>query len=99
MLCRSGGHNLLEPAFFSKPVIYDPYLTAYLAMAEMHESRGDGIRVEDSQGIYAELKKLLNDGALRRKKGEAAKEAVEANRGAARKTLEAIEGFLPKEGG
>lgn len=94
-----GGHNLLEPAFFSKPVIYGPHLTAYLAMAEMLESRGAGIRVEDGQGLYAELKKLLNDNALRRKKGEAAKRAVEANRGAAKKTLEAIEGFLPQEGG
>ena len=74
-----GGHNLLEPAFFSKPVIYGPYLTSYLAMAEMPESRGAGIRVEDSQRLYAELKKLLNDGALSRKKDEAAKETVEEN--------------------
>ncbi len=93
-----GGHNLLEPAFFSKPVIYGPHLTAYLPMAEMLESRGAGMRVEDGQGLYAELKKLLNDGALRRKKGEAAKEVVEANKGAVRKTLEAIEGFLPQDG-
>ncbi|MBI5238159.1 MAG: 3-deoxy-D-manno-octulosonic acid transferase [Deltaproteobacteria bacterium] len=92
-----GGHNLLEPAFFSKPVIYGPHLTAYLAMAELLESHGAGIRVKDGQGLYTELKKLLNDSALRRKKGEAAKKVVEANRGAARKTLKVIEGFLAED--
>lgn len=89
-----GGHNLLEPAFFSKPVVYGSRLTTYLSMAELLEEAGGGFRVEDEEGLSRTMRTLLLDERLRVKAGAAAKKAVDANRGAAKKTIEAIEGFL-----
>lgn len=93
-----GGHNLLEPAFFSKPVVYGPHLTTYLSMAELLEEAGGGFRVDDEEGLTGILKTLLQDEPLAAKAGAAAKRAVEANRGAAEKTVEAVVSFLNKKG-
>lgn len=93
-----GGHNLLEPAFFSKPVVYGPHLTTYLSMAELLEKTGGGFRVDSEKGLTEILKTLLQDETLAARAGGAAKKAVEANRGAAEKTVEAVVGFLNKKG-
>ncbi|MBI5643297.1 MAG: 3-deoxy-D-manno-octulosonic acid transferase [Deltaproteobacteria bacterium] len=91
-----GGHNLLEPAYYGKPVIYGPHLTAYLNMAELLEGAGGGFRAEGVDGLKGTLEKLLSDAALCKEAGESAWKVVEANRGAARKSVEAIEVFLNK---
>ncbi len=89
-----GGHNLLEPALFGKPVVYGPFLTAYSGMAGMLEAEGGGIRVKDGESLFNTLKKLLIDDNLRTVMGRAGIKVVESNRGAAKKTVEAIERFL-----
>jgi 3-deoxy-D-manno-octulosonic-acid transferase len=88
-----GGHNLLEPAFFGKPVVYGPYLRSYLYMAEMLEEAGAGVRVTH-RDLSAKFAMLLRDGELRRKKGEAAQKVVQANRGATERCAGVIEGVL-----
>ncbi|MEE9614639.1 MAG: 3-deoxy-D-manno-octulosonic acid transferase [Thermodesulfobacteriota bacterium] len=96
-LVEIGGHNLLEPALFGKPVVYGPHVNVYLQMAEMLERAG-GVgaskRVSDGEGLKEALREILKDGALREKMGKAAAEAVEANRGATEKVFHIIEGFL-----
>lgn len=89
-----GGHNLLEPAYFSKPVIYGGYLTTYLAMAEMLEAAGAGVRVNGESELAGALKKILTDNGLRERSGASARKVVEENRGAIKRTVEIIERFL-----
>ncbi len=89
-----GGHNLLEPALFGKPVVYGPFLTAYSGMAGMLEAEGGGIRVKGRESLFNTLKKLFIDDNLRTIMGRAGIKVVESNRGAAKKTVEAIERFL-----
>jgi 3-deoxy-D-manno-octulosonic-acid transferase len=92
-----GGHNLLEPAVFEKPVVYGSRLSAYLGMAEMLNAAGGGFCVTDRPGaLFEVLKRLISDESLRATAGDAAKAVVEANRGAVKKTLNIIERFLPK---
>lgn len=86
-----GGHNLLEPAFFAKPVVYGRHLSAYLSMAQLLEDAGGGSRVADEPALLETLTTLLTDKARAVKMGEAAKTVVDANRGAAAKTVEIIE--------
>lgn len=91
-----GGHNLLEPAFFGKPVIYGSRLSAYMGMAEMLEAAGGGFRAQDGGALLGTLKKLLSDDGFRLKAGAAAKAVVLSNRGAVKKTMDIIERFLPE---
>lgn len=85
-----GGHNLLEPAYFGKPVLYGSHLTTYLNMAEMLEAGGGGVRVPEG-GLYDALSRLLEDDVLRTLIGESAKKVVEANTGATARCAQIIE--------
>lgn len=88
-----GGHNLLEPAYFSKPVVYGSHLTTYLNMAEMLETAGGGVRAADGE-LASVLRSLLLDDRAREEMGARARRVVEENRGAAARTVEVIERFL-----
>lgn len=89
-----GGHNLLEPAFYKKPVIYGPYLKSYVTMADMLETAGGGIRVNNGEDFLEKVKQLLVDEAYRHKAGNAAYNVVLANKGATEKCLKALECFV-----
>jgi len=89
-----GGHNLLEPAFFGRPVFCGALLSAYLSMAELLEAAGGGCRVAGEAELLETLTRIFSDKALRIEMGAAAKSVVEANRGAATKTVEIIERFI-----
>lgn len=93
-----GGHNLLEPAYFGKPVLYGPFLTTYLNMAEMLEKEGGGLRVSGKDELVSTVSSLLADELLTRRTGANARKVVESNRGAAEKTVTIIEGFLYRVG-
>lgn len=88
------GHNLLEPALFAKPVVYGPYIESCQEMAELLEDAGGGARVNGEDGLYKTLKEFLDDPAKRQKAGEAALAVIEANRGAAERSVEIIERFI-----
>lgn len=93
-----GGHNLLEPAVYGKPVVYGPYLRSYLYMAEMLEEAGAGVRVTPGD-LSSKLALLLRDERLRKEKGEAARGVVEKNRGATERCAGVIEGVLKAKAG
>ncbi|MCK4846606.1 MAG: 3-deoxy-D-manno-octulosonic acid transferase, partial [Deltaproteobacteria bacterium] len=70
-LVDTGGHNLLEPALFRKPVIYGPYLKSYRYMAEIMEAKGASRRIKEAtaERVLKVLKKLLTDKDLREEMG------------------------------
>ncbi len=89
-----GGHNLLEPAYFGKPVIYGSHLTTYLGMAELLEKKGGGVRVSGEKGLADALRSFLSDEVLKKRTGALARGVVEENRGASERTAEALERLL-----
>jgi len=89
-----GGHNLLEPAYFGKPVVYGAFLTTYRGMAELLEQEGGGMRAGDKEELVEALRSLLSDELLMKRTGAAAKRVVEENRGASERTAAAIERLL-----
>jgi 3-deoxy-D-manno-octulosonic-acid transferase len=91
-----GGHNILEPAAYGRPVLFGPYMGNFLHSARLLKEVGAGIEVGGVTQLVAEAEKLLNDKQLRAKLGQAGKTVVEQNRGATQRTLEIIEGYLEK---
>jgi len=89
-LVKVGGHNLLEPAAMKKPVIFSRYMFNFKEISEALISSGGGIMVKDKGELYAELNALLADGSRAKSMGERAFRVIEANTGAAKKTIEAI---------
>ncbi|MBI5327085.1 MAG: 3-deoxy-D-manno-octulosonic acid transferase [Deltaproteobacteria bacterium] len=89
-----GGHNLLEPAFYKKPVIYGNYLKGYTGMANMLETAGGGIRIKNGEEFFEKAKQLLMDDVYSQKVGSAAYSVVLANKGATDKCLKILEGLF-----
>ena len=56
-LVPEGGHNLLEPAMFGKPVIFGPYMTDFQDMARLFVQGRGGIQVEDEKALVCETGK------------------------------------------
>ena len=58
------------------------------------EEAGAGITVRDGEELFTGIRALLDDPDLLQRKGEAGRRAVAANRGAAGRYADLIEGLL-----
>jgi 3-deoxy-D-manno-octulosonic-acid transferase len=96
-LAPVGGHNLLEPAAFGRPVLAGPH-TGNAPDVAIALEKADALgRVENARALEAALRELLGDPALARRKGEAAQAVVAANAGATTRVLAALIAVLPAQ--
>lgn len=56
-----GGHNLLEPAYFGKPVLYGPYTHKVGELRAFLEKIGLGFCVRDEEELYKTALELLGE--------------------------------------
>jgi 3-deoxy-D-manno-octulosonic-acid transferase len=98
-LAPKGGQNILEAAAWGKVVFYGPHMEDFRDEQALIEEAGAGIAVRDGDELYAGIRALLDDPDLLRKKGEAGRRAVAANRGAAARYAEMIADVLDKKWG
>jgi 3-deoxy-D-manno-octulosonic-acid transferase len=90
-----GGHNILEPAIFGKPIIFGPHMDNFREIADTFVTNGAAVQVQSERELEEALLTLVSDPVRRARLGAAARALVEANRGAKEKTLAAIDDLLP----
>ena len=89
-----GGHNLLEPAFWAKPVLFGPYTDHCVEIADLLVQAGGGRRVTQVDDLTQQLLQLFDHPEMRARMGQAAQSVVRQNQGALRETIEAIDSVL-----
>ncbi|MBN2059993.1 MAG: 3-deoxy-D-manno-octulosonic acid transferase [Deltaproteobacteria bacterium] len=89
-----GGHNLIEPASFGRPVLFGPHTYNFVQMAEMLIEAGGGIRVRDGESLYNMMKGLLKDKNRSDRIGRMALKFANTNKGALNRVLEYIESHI-----
>jgi 3-deoxy-D-manno-octulosonic-acid transferase len=94
-LVDHGGHNILEPAIFGKPVVFGPHMQNFKEIADAFLGHDAAIQVQSDRELDDVLLTLVSDPVRRAGLGAAARALVEANRGAKNKTLEVIATLLP----
>jgi 3-deoxy-D-manno-octulosonic-acid transferase len=94
-LVDHGGHNILEPAIFGKPVVFGPHMQNFKEIADAFLSNGAAVQVQSDRELDDVLLTLVSDTVRRAALGAAARALVEANRGAKHKTLDVIAGIFP----
>jgi 3-deoxy-D-manno-octulosonic-acid transferase len=94
-LADHGGHNILEPAIFGKPVVFGPHMQNFKEIADAFLTHDAAIQVQSERELDAALLALVTDPVRRAGLGAAARALVEANRGAKTKTLQVIADLLP----
>ncbi len=98
-LVRSGGHNILEPAWFSKLPVFGPSMENFREMAARFASSGAGIQVSSGEKLGSVWVELIQNPARRDEMGRKARALVESNRGATARSLERIAAVLEAQRG
>jgi 3-deoxy-D-manno-octulosonic-acid transferase len=85
-----GGHNLLEPCAVGVPVIFGPHMFHFEEISSMVIECGAGSQVYDEHGLVDKVAMYLEQPALRKAAGQAARLLVAENRGAVERTMQLI---------
>jgi 3-deoxy-D-manno-octulosonic-acid transferase len=93
-----GGHNILEPAIFGKPIVFGPHMQNFREIADAFLANDAAVQVQSERDFDEAIIALVTDPVRRARLGAAARALVEANRGAKDKTLAIIEQLVPLPG-
>jgi 3-deoxy-D-manno-octulosonic-acid transferase len=93
-LVPAGGHNLLEPAFWAKPIVCGPHMWNFRDIVELFLQAGAARQVRDARELSRAILELLADAAQRRELGQAAKQVLEHHVGATERVLEQMQEWL-----
>ena len=96
-LVATGGHNVLEPAVFGKPIIFGPHMENFFEIADAFVSNGGGVQIAGEHELEEAFISLMGDPVRRARLGAAARALVEANRGAKEKSVSVLAALLPQE--
>ena len=96
-LVPAGGHNILEPAVFGKPIVFGPHMENFGEIADAFLANGAAVQVRDERELDETIVSLMGDPVRRARLGAAARALIEANRGAKEKTLAVITALLPPQ--
>lgn len=94
-LVRGGGHNLIEPAQHSVPVLVGEHNENFRDIVHFFRDR-DAVRVVTPDRLGATFLALLAAAAERQKMGQRAAEVVESQRGATRRTLDELKTLMAR---
>ena len=81
-LAARGGHNILEPALFAKPVIIGPHMENFQAIADAFRTAGASVEIARPEELGDAISMLLEDAELSARIGLRALECAEGRRGA-----------------
>jgi 3-deoxy-D-manno-octulosonic-acid transferase len=99
-LTPKGGHNILEAALYAKPVIVGPHMENFREITQEFLRREALLQLSGAteqeliEQLRATFSRLLKDRASAERLGQNAQQAIEANRGATERTVEAIATLL-----
>ncbi len=86
-LVERGGHNILEPAFFARPVICGPHMENFREIAEDFRAKNAYVEIRGSGELATAVGRLLADSKLADGLGTRAKAAAESHGGATERAL------------
>ena len=90
-IVKQGGHNPLEPAVFSKPILFGADMSDFMLIAEMLMDNGGAKKVESEKELISELETILENRQLQKRMGSRSYEVFSNNSGAVQKIIENME--------
>ena len=89
-----GGHNVLEPAALSVPVVVGPHTFNFEEITHSLIQQGGAERVAGADRLGPDVLKLLLDASKRARMGQAAQQVFERERGAVQRIMQLIDTML-----
>lgn len=92
---RVGGHNILEPCWYGKPVLFGPHVHQQLEFVDLVKKYEAGLQIDADQ-LPMILQKWLSDPAEPMRLGSNGLLLVNELKGTSKRTLQALEPLLSK---
>jgi 3-deoxy-D-manno-octulosonic-acid transferase len=96
-LVNYGGHNILEPIYFSKPTIFGPYMNNFRDIERIVLQEKAAIRINTPAELNKEMIRLLDDSGYRRQIADNCARVFKSERNALDKNITIIVKLLPHE--
>jgi len=93
-LVKKGGHNILEPALFKKPIIFGPYMFNFQDVSDLFLREQAAIMVHNAHQLYKALQDLLSQPSRGMVLGEHAYQLIQKNQGVTLQNLKWIESIF-----
>lgn len=93
-----GGHNILEPAQFAKPILVGPETFKIEQLMQIFKQQKAIIEISDSNAIAATIQTLINEPKTALDLGLKAQQILRANQGATQKHMDVIKRILQQKG-
>ncbi len=95
-LAPRGGQNPLEPARLGVPVLFGPGMESFREVADGLVREGAGIEVRDAADLARQVTRLMTDEGAHGRASHAGLRFVERHRGAAGRTVAALQRRIPE---
>ncbi|RJX17406.1 MAG: hypothetical protein C4563_10780 [Desulfobulbus sp.] len=89
-LVGRGGHNIMEPVRWGRPVYYGPHIDDFKDAAHILEDAGAGFRVADAGQLLAQIERHMNDSAAYEQACAGAESVMAGQQGVAARQVEII---------
>jgi 3-deoxy-D-manno-octulosonic-acid transferase len=86
-LVPAGGHNILEPARYARPIVVGPSMSNFADITRSFLDAGGLVQAQDADEARREVLALFADGARRQRLGDAARRVLDQHRGALARTM------------
>ncbi len=95
-LTVKGGHNIIEPAFFSKPVIVGPFMQNFRDIMFVFKKDDAILQVQNAQELESTVAHLLDHPEKMKTMGQRARAVIDKHRGATARSVELVSRALNK---
>ncbi|HSF09172.1 MAG TPA: 3-deoxy-D-manno-octulosonic acid transferase [Nitrospirales bacterium] len=92
-----GGHNLLEPAQWGRPVLFGPHVDHCRDIAGQLLGAGGGLQIQNQEDLASQLLRLIAHPSAVEEMGQRALEMVRTHRGVVTRNLQWINQLLDKD--
>jgi 3-deoxy-D-manno-octulosonic-acid transferase len=96
-LVPTGGHNLLEPAYWSKPIVFGPHMQNFRDMTQLFLQAEAAVQVQDPNDLARVTLRLFEDRTACLHLGEKAKQILVNESGATGRILNQIQELMASE--
>lgn len=93
-LVPEGGQNLIEPAYFGKPILVGPDMSNFREVTDAFREAYAVLQVKDAAELETRLGDLLRDPHAREWLGRNARKVIRQNQGAVERTVEIANRYL-----
>ena len=93
-LIKKGGQNILEAAFFAKPVVFGTYMFNFSEIASLYLSNNAAIQVKNKEELEQAVRRIFNNTQEASAMGARAKEIIYSQKGATSRNADLVMGLM-----